>query len=553
MTNLEKLCVAIAEKIEKDPLYTKAYCDLRDVVRDIIRREDTMYGVKYAVIGSDACIKNMPRILKECPIEDARKVYKAHMDCCLMAARYNFDCYIQYMEWDREPKKKFYFPRRKQLKPVVDALQQLADDELDILGISMPPGTGKSTLAIFYLTWMAGRYPHEPMLTGSHSNAFIRGVYDECLRMLDGHGEYKWHEIFPEVQVVNTSAKDSRIDLGKRKRFETLQFTSVGSGNAGLFRAGRLLYCDDLVSGLEVALSKERLDKLWDVYTTDLRQRKIGDHCKELHIATRWSVHDVLGRLEQEYENSDRARFIVIPALNEKDESNFDYLYGVGFKTEFYREQREIMDDANWRALYMNQPIEREGRLYDVDELRRYFELPEGEPDAIVGVCDTKDRGKDYAVLPVGYMYGQDIYIGDVVCDNNLPEIVDARLVECLCENKVHMCRFESNSAGGRVAQKVQEEVKKKGARCKITTKFSTQNKETRIIVGSNYVKEHFLFKDDSCYKRNSDYGRMMEMLGSYTMMGKNAHDDVPDAMAMLADYVQTFSSMKVEVFNRPF
>jgi predicted phage terminase large subunit-like protein len=362
-----------------------------------------------------------------------------------------------------------------------------------------------------------------------------------------------WHEVFGGVSVVNTNAKDCRIDLGKQKRFETLEFTSIGTGNAGLYRAATLLYCDDLVSGIEVALSKERLDKLWQTYTTDLRQRKIGDVCKELHIATRWSVHDVIGRLEQEYGDSDRARFIVIPALDGDDKSNFNYAYGVGFTTEFYHEQRDIMDDASWRAVYMNQPIEREGLLYDRDELRRYFELPEGEPDAIIGVCDTKDKGTDYCVLPVAYVYGQDYYIEDCICDNGLPDIVDARLVDILLRQKVKMCRFESNSAGGRIAQKVQEDVKAKKGVTHITTKYTTANKETKIIVNSAWVKEHCIFKDDSTFKKQSEYGKMLDMLCSYTIAGKNKHDDVPDAFAMLSDFAQNLSNSIAEVFKRPF
>jgi len=307
-----------------------------------------------------------------------------------------------------------------------------------------------------------------------------------------------------------------------------------------------------LVSGIEVALSKERLDKLWETYTTDLRQRKIGNHCKELHIATRWSVHDVIGRLESQYGNSDRAKFIVIPAMDSNDESNFDYDYGVGFTTEFYREQRDIMDDASWRALYMNEPIEREGLVYHEDELRRYFELP-GEADAIIGICDTKDKGSDYAFLPVAYVYGNDYYIEDCVCDNSLPDIVDARLVEVLLTNSVKMCRFESNSAGRRVAEKIQGRVKERGGITNITTKFTTANKETKIIVNSAWVKEHCLFKDSSLYRKNSDYGRMMNMLCSYTVAGKNKHDDVPDGMAMLAEFAQSLSTARVEVFSRPW
>jgi predicted phage terminase large subunit-like protein len=373
------------------------------------------------------------------------------------------------------------------------------------------------------------------------------------LRIFDSNGEYLWYEVFPETQVVNTNAKDCRIDLGKRKRFETLEFTSIGTGNAGLYRAMHLLYCDDLVSGIEVALNKERLDKLWETYTTDLRQRKIGDHCGELHIATRWSVHDVIGRLEAMYGDSPRARFIVIPAMDENDESNFDYAYGVGFNTQFYRQQRDIMDDASWRALYMNQPIERDGLLYQEDELRRYFELPEGDPDAIIGICDTKDKGTDYAFLPVAYVYGQNYYIEDCVCDNGLPEIVDVRLADILVRHIVKQCRFESNSAGGRVAEKVQQLVKDRGGITHITTKYTTANKETKIIVNSAWVKEHCLFKDKTTYKRNSEYGKFINMLCSYTMAGKNKNDDTADGMAMLAEYAQSFAANQVTVFQRPW
>ena len=177
-----------------------------------------------------------------------RKMYSLHKFVLLVAAPHDFESYVLYIEWNRSPEKKFYPPRRPALRPVVEALQDLVDDKLDLLAVSLPPGCGKTTLAIFYLTYLAGRIPDEPMLTGSHSNSFVRGVYDECLRIIDKDGDYLWHDVFPLVNVVNTNAKDCRIDLGKRKRFETLEFTSIGTGNAGLYRAATLLYCDDLVA-----------------------------------------------------------------------------------------------------------------------------------------------------------------------------------------------------------------------------------------------------------------------------------------------------------------
>ena len=547
---MEKLLSKILEKIKKDSYLFQTWEDLLYMCKETMK-EDIPLGVRYLKLLSVECERAISNPLSS--EQEVKELYALHKRVLLAAAPYDFDSYLLYVEWNREPSKKFYPPRRKVLKQVVDSLQELADDKLDLLAVSLPPGSGKTTLAIFYLTWLGGKIPNEPMLTGSHSNSFVRGVYDECLRIFDANSDYLWHDVFPDIQVTNTNAKDCRIDLDKRQRFETLEFTSIGTGNAGLYRAATLLYCDDLVSGIEVALSKERLDKLWETYTTDLRQRKIGDHCKELHIATRWSVHDVIGRLEREYVDSDRAKFIVVPAMDENDESNFDYAYGVGFSTKFYREQRAIMDDVSWRALYLNEPIEREGLVYAPDELRRYFELPKEEADAIIGICDTKDKGADYAFLPVAYVYGQDYYIDDCVCDNGLPNVVDARLVEILVRDKVKSCRFESNSAGRRVAEKIQEEVKKKHGITHITTKFTTANKETKIIVNSAWVKEHCLFKDSSLYQKKSDYGKMMDMLCSYTAAGKNKHDDVPDGMAMLAEYAQSLNGQKVEVFKRPW
>ena len=513
------------------------------------KKTDIPLATKYLVLLSDECERAIVSGERD---TDIKELFALHKKVLLAGAEHSFHLFLLYIEWNREPNKKFYPPRRKVLRQVVDALQELEDDNLDLLAISLPPGSGKTTLAIFYLTWLAGKHSDEPMLTGSHSNSFVRGVYDECLRILDPQGEYLWHDVFPMVQVSSTNAKDCRIDLGKRKRFETLEFTSIGTGNAGLYRASRLLYCDDLVSGIEVALSKERLDKLWETYTTDLRQRKIGDHCKELHIATRWSVHDIIGRLEHDYGDSDRAKFIVIPALDDNDESNFDYAYGVGFNTKFYHEQRNIMEDASWKALYMNQPIEREGQLYSEDELRRYFELPEGEPDAILSVCDTKDRGTDYCGMPIAYQYGQDYYIEKIICDNSNPEIVETRLVMALLEHKVQMSRFESNSAGGRVAQKVQEQVKAKGGHTKITTKYTTSNKETKIIVNSPWVKEHCLFKDNSVIN-DKEYKKALNFLCSYTMAGKNKNDDIPDVFAQLSEFAQSLEGNRVSVFKRPF
>lgn len=479
-------------------------------------------------------------------------VVSARRDILLLEAPYSFDAYMRYTEWNREPSKCFYTVRRKAMWPVVKGLQQLADDELDLLCVSLPPGSGKTTLSLFYLTWLAGRQPDKSILGVSHSASIVQGMYGEVIRMVEPEGEYLFKDVFPGSPLVNTNAKLLMVDLEKEKRFSTIEFTSIGAGNSGKYRAMQLLYCDDLVPSMEVALNREALDKLYETqYLGDLLQRKTTN-CKELHVATRWSVADPIGRLEVKNEGNPRAKFIRIPALNENDESNFDYGQGFdGFTTEFYKNQREMLDEASWLALYQNEPIEREGLLFDTNELRYYFDLPEGEPDAIVAVCDTKDRGADYCVMPIAYQYGLDYYIESFICDNGKPEIIEERLVNILLKHKVKLCRFESNSAGGKIAEKVRDKLKEKGGITSISTKFTTANKETKIVVNSPYVKEHFLFKDTSV--ADKEYRLAMNMLCSYTMAGKNKHDDVPDAMSMLVEFLQSFGLNKVEIVKRIF
>ena len=485
--------------------------------------------------------------IKEFGIDKCVDLYKRTL---LFDAPYNFDAYCRYIEWERPQKKRFYEPRRKQLLPICNAMQELADGKLELLTISLPPGVGKTTLSLFFLTWFIGRNPELTALGGSHSNSFLHGVYDEIIRVLDKQGEYLYNDVFPNAPMVDTNSKDMRIDLVKPKRFQNFQFSSIGSGNAGKVRASGILYCDDLVDGIETAMSRERMDKLWQMYYTDLRQRKIGD-CVELHVATRWSVVDCIGRLQDQYEGNKAAKFLAFPATDEDGKSNFDYPYGVGFSTEFFKQQREIMDEASYLALYMNEPIEREGQLYSPEELRRFFTMPENEPDAIIAICDTKEQGNDYLAMPIFKQYGDDFYLDVWICDNGKVEVLEKRVARALKDNNVRLCRIESNRGGTLFAKEVREELKDIGGSTTITTKWTQSNKETRIQVNSGWVKEHILFRDDSV--SNREYRTAMNQLYKYTMAGKNKHDDIPDVLSLFVDMVASSEANVATVVRRPF
>ena len=472
------------------------------------------------------------------------------------AKNHNLDSYFIYVEKNREADRRFYLPRRKKFIEfgITQAMQDLLDDKIDLLTISMPPGSGKSTAGIFLLSGVMGWWPEQPNLASAHSGILTRSFYDGVSQILNPDGEYAWHEIFPAVKFNmrgDLNSKEQTINVGEPKRFKSLTCRAINASLTGATRCEKILYADDLCSGIEEALSKERLDKLWQTYNTDLKTRK-KKFCKEIHIQTRWSVHDVVGRLQQDHEGDERARFIAVPALNENEESNFDYEYNVGFDTKYFIDMKQSMDDVSFRCLFMNQPIEREGLLYHDEDFERYYELPDREPDAVLGICDTKDRGTDFCFLPIFYQYGDKYYWEDCAYDNGAIEIVDELCASVIIKHNPHSVQFESNSAGGRTADAINDKIKGK-CRTRITKKFTTQNKETKIIVNSGWIKEHVLIKDKSKYTPKSPYGKAVANMFSYTVAGKNLTDDVCDGMAMFAEYVAKPKTPSAQVINSPF
>lgn len=462
---------------------------------------------------------------------------------------------------DRKNKK--YNPRRKQFKRYITDIQYVGDEDCKCIYIDDESHlyitdnyiiTHNTTLEKFFSSWIIGKHPEDYSLFFSHSGDITRMFYDGVLDITTSD-EYTWSEIFPEVKLRDTNAKAEKMDFGKYKPFYSLQCTSVGSKNSGKVRCNRYLYCDDLIGGIEEAMNKTRLDNLWNLYSVDARQRKLNEQVKEIHIATRWSVHDVIGRLKALYDGSDRARFIAIPDLDpETGESNFNYKYN-GMSAKFFEEQALVMDDVSYRCLYKNEPIEREGLLFPEDKIRRYLNLPHGEPDIITAQCDTKGKGTDYFVMPVLQKYGEDYYCVDCVCDNTADyELQYENASNAIVNNSVQECEFERNAGGDRVAMEVNKRVEAKGWICNITDIPTETNKEARIFQCSNWILQHVIFKDKSLYTPKEPYGVMMALLKQYSVSGKKQLDDVPDVFSNFAIRITKGNKVaKVEAVSNPF
>lgn len=553
----------IIEKLHKVDLHQYKYCSmLMDMVLAV--KDDDLE------LAKSECqhVKNLAAVGTRVDFRFKDLYWKAVL---FLAQNKDLDSYLLYLERYRDPEDRFYLPRRNQLRKLglVQAMQDLIDDKLDILTISCPPGVGKTTLAEMFLSGWIGWDPDACNLFSSHSGHVTRMVYDVICNIIGADlkqgqtSEYAWREIFPDVNIEAVNAKEETINLGKFKPFKSITFRALGASQTGVTRAEGLLYCDDLCSGIEEALSKIRLDKLWTKYSTDLKTRKKagrkGKKCKELHIATRWSVWDVIGRLIKLYSGNKRCRFIAIPDIDpESGKSNWDYQYGVGFDEEYFEDIQQSLDEITYKCLYKSNPVEREGLLFAPDTLRRFKRLPpDREPDAIWGFLDPKGEGTDFNCLGVFYQYDQDYYLYDVVFKNINPYSLDTLNAECLVRNNAQVCQVESNKEGVRTGDAIQEEIDNMGGRCVIEKKLSSANKETRIIVNSPWVIKHVLFLEPKTpeypdgYASQSDYGQFMSYFTSYSQLSKNGTDDAPDMVTMLAIHEGGFDGTTTETMTR--
>lgn len=487
------------------------------------------------------------------------RMFELNKRSLLFDAPYDFDCFLRYIEWNRPNDKRFYLPRRKVLLPIVNAFQQVADGELDLLTVSQPKRTGKTTLGLMFVLFRAGQHPGGSSICSGAGNDLVKSFYTGCLDILQKPEEYLYYDVFPKARLAATNADEKTIHLEKKKRFATITCRSIDGALTGSTESTPegVMYLDDLVSDELEANNRNRLDTLWDKVRGDLLGRRL-EGCPIVAQGTRYSLYDPLGRLQEIAPTMGwRTKVVEIPALDPvTDESNFEIVLNgkPAFTTEYYRHERELVTPVQWASQFQQEPFEAKGLLFPENELNRYFELPvDHEPDAIISVCDTAEGGGDSVMMPIAYIYGEDAFIEDCVFDNSTSEVTKPQCAKKLVEHKVSVATFESNNAGTYFARDVEELVKKMGGRVSIRTRRTISNKQTRIEMASDGILKYFYFKDKSLYKPSDQYGQMMRELVTYTRTGKVKHDDSPDGLSLLENEIRNLTWGKAEVFKRPF
>ena len=545
-----KIALSIKAAIDRRPDDKGAYDDLFSLCRGW-EAEDfaAAHALNKELIGMCAAqIRNGGK--------EAAHFYGIWRKGLLFEAPHNFDAFMTYIELDRKPEKRFYAPRRHYLKPMVQGFQDVLDGKLRLLTISMPKRAGKSQTGINFVNMISGKYPDKATLMEGTGDDLVKSFYNGCLEYLNTPNEYLYYDVFPDARLVQTNADNKTINLKSKSRFPTIMCRSIDARQVGLSEATNVLYLDDCVEGREEAKNRQRLDDKWEVISGDIMGRAI-EGTPMVFTGTRYSLYDPIGRIQEHAKKEGWSwRAIEIPALDlVTDESNYEYERDGKkvFTTAYFREQRELLSAEQFESEFQQQPFEAKGLLFNKDELNYFFELPaDREPDTTIAVCDTAESGSDSTAMVILKLYGEDVFVADVVFDDSPSEVTKPQCAKKLVEHKVSTAVFESNNAGAYYSRDVDALVKSLGGSVSIRTKRTISNKQTRIEFASDGIKKHFYFKDPSTYKRGSQYWEFMKEVTTYTRSGKVPHDDAPDVLSLAENELRMLVGSKIEVFKRP-
>lgn len=550
----KKLVQSIQAQIRAKGVKYEHLNNLLDVATIVFRDEnDSKYGAKIVQYIKSICIYGIQRGI------DVIKLDNMYWESMKRAAPYHFESFLLYMEKNRPPEERFYEPRINPLRQVVEAIQELADDELDELFINLPSRTGKTQLVKFAFLWWGSRNSEFSNLYSAYSDKITRAFFSGLLELITDP-TYTYSEIFPQNVIKQQNGEDLIIDLVRRKTYPTFTCRSIYGTLNGSCDCNGLAVADDLFSGIDEAISIDRQETVWGKFDNNFMKR-LKQKAKLINMGTRWALGDCQGRrrhlLEErpEYRNR-RFKIISIPALDENDESNFDYPYHLGYSTEDYRMIRasfeENDDMASWYAQDQQTPVERQGALFTSGGTKFFnpeCDLPNREPDRIFMAIDEAFGGGDFVSGPVCYQYEDEYYIMDVVFDNGDKKVTEPLVIDMILKHKVQAAQFEETKTTTGYREDCEKKLKEKGYRLNSYGRAAPgiTGKRNRILDRAPEIREMYFL--DSAH-RSKPYQKFLQNLWSFKKEGKVKHDDGPDSMAQLC-MMKYGTGAKIKILSR--
>lgn len=500
------------------------------------------------------------------------KAYDDDMRECfdILAREFDLDSFLIALEWNRQPKNRFYLPRRECFMnledidgnkfSIVQDLQDLLDGKLDILSESMPQRTGKSRLSLFTLSLMAFKNTEKSIFGVGHSSGLIDDFYNEIIALYEDNKTYRAFDIFKGHAIAHKDSDKHTIDLDRRKGLSNFMFRSIDGNITGSTEASLCMYSDDLIKDQGEVINKDMADKIWSKFNV-LVLGRMKENVPLLYVGTLWGENCPLSRLIDEYGafNNPRHRFRQIPWHNSKGESQFVYKYNLGFTTEHFKRLEKTMaesDYALWCAMYESNPISREGRPFS--QLRYYYELPDTDPDYVCMGCDVAvTPGGDFWSMPIGYVYENEktVYIEDVCYSDKGTDYTIPKTVELIIQHGVERGEFEEKEgalnkrANYGVADTINRMLAKRGYRCHLGCHSASglKSKRSRILscrseilgIDTDYSYK-VLFKHESLRYGNTEYNNFIKHIKNWSdeeKAQKRQKDDGVDSLSILVAY----------------
>ena len=426
-----------------------------------------------------------------------------------------------------------FFTRRPFLMQIAEAFQKLYDNYVNgkvlTVSVSMPPRAGKSYITSLFCSWWIAKFPKLCVMRNS-CTADLYMDFSYHVRNIIKSDIYK--SIFPNIQLC-----PDRQNITSWSLTTSLNKAYFGSGVGGniIGSGANIAISDDLYRGIDDAISA--------TYNKKVKRWKQGSHdsrkelnCPEIYIGTRWSINDVIGEaIEREKVDI----MIVIPALDENDQSFCEDVN----TTKYYLELRNgknknlPIDKTIWMAQYMQQPIENEGLLFPLSELKTFNikDIKEENIEHTSIFIDPADTGGDFYAALQAVIIGDKVFITDVIFNNYGTDINIPASVELAFNSKANYVQIEGNSGWILAGKNVRELIRDRLSDCSVRIVKEYTNKETRIFTQSAWIKHNVYFRED--YNTNREYMEFINNVTTYLREGGNKHDDGADVLVMLAEY----------------